>query len=150
LAEKEPEEPEDQSHWAKYLTVLISGYLEQSVKEVFLELSASYETTRLEQYIDNTWPKSRSMRSSVVQEILESFDEGWRQSFDGWLSDRENYKSELNSLIQGRYDVAHGKEANTNNITLGSARRRMEIAFELIEFLENLVLPPVATPATTA
>ena len=33
LADQSPEDPETQSHWAKYVSVLISGYLEQSLKD---------------------------------------------------------------------------------------------------------------------
>lgn len=140
LVKKTPEDPEDQSHWAKYLTVLISGYLEQSIKEIFLELTASHDAIKLEKYIATTWPDSRNMRSSVISEILERFDDSWKLQFDNWLVTQENYKSEINSLIGGRNDVAHGKEANTTNITLPSTRTRLNIAFEVVDFVENLVL----------
>lgn len=140
LAKKEPEDPEEQSHWAKYLTVLISGYLEQSIKEILLELSSSFGAVKLERYIESTWPNSRNMKSSSIAEILEQFDPSWRINFESWLSKEESYKSELNSLIGGRNDVAHGKEANTTGITLPSTLRRMSIAFELVEFLEALIL----------
>jgi hypothetical protein len=140
LAKKTPEDPEDQSHWAKYLTILISGYLEQSIKEIFFELTASHDAIRLEKYIAATWPDSRNMRSSVIAEILERFDDSWKLQFDSWLVGKENYKSEINSLIGGRNDVAHGKEANTTNITLPSTRTRLNIAFEVVDFVENLVL----------
>lgn len=54
LAKRKIEEPEEQAHWAKYLSVLISGYLEQSVKEILLEFTASHEAIRLGHYIEAT------------------------------------------------------------------------------------------------
>ena len=69
LAGREPEQPEDQSDWAKYLTVLISGYLEQSIKEILFEFAASHNAVHLSRYIEETWPESRNMKTSNIKEI---------------------------------------------------------------------------------
>lgn len=141
LARKTPEDPEEQAHWAKYLSVLISGYLEQSIKEVLFEYTASYEALRLGHYIEASWPESRNMKTSNINIILEHFDHSWGVSFIAWLLENDQYKAEINSLISSRNDIAHGKEANTTNVTLRSTRNRLLIAFDLIDFLESLVLP---------
>lgn len=140
LAEKTPEEPEEQADWAKYLCVLISGYLEQAFKEILLEFAGQHDANRLQNYIEGTWPESRNMKTANIREILNHFDQGWAASFDQWLAAGDQYKSEINSLIVSRNDIAHGKEANTTNVTLRSTRNRLRIVLELVEFLENLVL----------
>lgn len=144
LAQRSPEDSEDQAHWAKYLSVLISGYLEQSIKDVLFEYTAAYQAIRLGKYIEDTWPKSRGMKTSNILLILKQFDESWGESFLAWLNDNDQYKDKINSLIQNRHDIAHGKEANTTNVTLPSARTKLEIAFDLVDFLENLILPEEA------
>lgn len=80
------------------------------------------------------------MKTANIREILNYFDQGWAASFDQWLESGDQYKSEINSLIVSRNDIAHGKEANTTNVTLRSTRNRLRIVLELVEFLENLVL----------
>lgn len=140
LAAKTPEEPEEQADWAKYLCVLISGYLEQAFKEILLEFAGQHDANRLQNYIEGTWPESRNMKTANIREILNYFDQGWAASFDQWLESGDQYKSEINSLIVSRNDIAHGKEANTTNVTLRSTRNRLRIVLELVEFLENLVL----------
>lgn len=140
LAQRTPEDPEEQSHLAKYLSVLISGYLEQSVKEILLEFTDSHGAVPLGHYIQATWPESRNMKTSNIKDMLEQFDHSWGAAFNEWLAANDQYKSEINSLIGGRNDVAHGKEANTTNITLRSTRQRLQISFDVIDFLENLVL----------
>lgn len=140
LAKRKIEEPEEQAHWAKYLSVLISGYLEQSVKEILLEFTASHEAIRLGHYIEATWPESRNMKTSNIKDILEQFEHSWGVRFVEWLAANDQYKSEINSLIGSRNDVAHGKEANTTNVTLRSTKQRLKIAFEVVEYLEGLIL----------
>jgi len=61
----------------------------------------------------------------------------WSERFDGWVNQNER-KKELNEIIAWRNDIAHGKEANTNNVTLGSVSTKFRIACELIDFLEGL------------
>lgn len=140
LAKRKIEEPEEQAHWAKYLSVLISGYLEQSVKEILLEFTASHEAIRLGHYIKATWPESRNMKTSNIKDILEQFEHSWGVRFVEWLAANDQYKSEINSLIGSRNDVAHGKEANTTNVTLRSTKQRLQIAFEVVDYLEGLIL----------
>ncbi|MCP1232034.1 MAE_28990/MAE_18760 family HEPN-like nuclease [Acetobacter indonesiensis] len=139
LARKTPLDPEEQADWAKYLSVLISGYIEQSLKEILLEFVSRHETSRLEKYISDTWPDSRNMRISNIESILKCFDSGWSIEFSSWINSKENYKSEINSLISSRNDIAHGKEANTTNVTLRSMRSRLRISLEIIEKIENII-----------
>lgn len=140
LAQKTPPEPDEQADWAKYLSVLVSGYLEQAFKEILLEFADQHDANRLQSYIEATWPESRNMKTANIKDILNSFDHSWGTSFDQWIAAGDQYKSEINSLIASRNDIAHGKEANTTNVTLRSTRNRLRIALELVEFLEELVL----------
>lgn len=140
LAKKEPAEPDEQADWAKYLSVLVSGYLEQALKEILLEFADRHDASRLQNYIEATWPESRNMKVSNIKEILGHFDQVWVGKFDSWINCGDQYKSEINSLIASRNDIAHGKEANTTNVTLRSTRNRLRIALELVDFLEGLVL----------
>lgn len=69
LARKAPDEPEEQADWAKYLSVLVSGYLEQALKEILLEFAGRHDANRLQQYIAGTWPESRNMKTANIKEI---------------------------------------------------------------------------------
>ncbi|UWP91553.1 hypothetical protein K3X13_10830 [Aliiroseovarius crassostreae] len=140
LSRVRPEDPEEQAHWAKYLCILISGYLEQSVKDVVLEFSTSHSALRLSNYIESSWPRSRNMNIDNIKDILKKFEPAWRDSFVSWLQEDDRRKTNIDALMRSRNDIAHGKEANTNSVTLSASKQRMEVAFELIEFLEGLVL----------
>jgi hypothetical protein len=139
-----PEGPEEQSHWAKYLCILISGYLEQSVKEVLFEFGTSQKSPKLSNYIETSWPKSRNMNIDVIREILGKFDANWQSGFSTWLGSDDSLKRNMEALMRSRNDIAHGKEANTTNVTLTSSKERMLVAFQLIDFVEGLVLTPAA------
>lgn len=130
-------EIETHAHWAKYTCVLISGFIEQSVKEIVLEHASATSAPRMRKYIEGTWPSSKNMRCDAIREILDHLDIRWATSFDVWVGENER-KKEINEIIKWRNDVAHGKEANTNNITLGSVSNKFKIACELVDFIETL------------
>ena len=130
-------ELEVQAHWAKYTCVLISGFIEQAIKEIILEHASATAAPRIRRYVEGTWPSSRNMKCDAISEILINFDETWSRKFSFWIGEGER-KKEINEIIKWRNDIAHGKEANTNNVTIGSVRTKFEIACELVDFLESL------------
>lgn len=136
-------ELEVQAHWAKYTCVLISGYIEQAVKEIILEHASSASSPRIRKYVEGTWPNSKNMRCDAIREILNHLDQAWSSSFDSWVHADER-KKELNEIISWRNDIAHGKESNTNNVTLGSVSTKFQIACDLIDFLEALPVDEAA------
>lgn len=77
------------------------------------------------------------MKCDAISEILGHFDPAWQTSFDSWLGEKER-KKEINEIISWRNNIAHGKESNTNNVTLGSVKTKMNVACELVDFLESL------------
>ncbi|MGR3366703.1 HEPN domain-containing protein [Sagittula sp.] len=136
-------ELEIKAHWAKYTCVLISGYIEQAVKEIILEHASATSAPRIRKYIEGTWPNSKNMRCDAIRDILDNLDVTWSTRFDEWLGQDER-KKEINEIISWRNDIAHGKETNTNNVTLGSVSTKFKIACELIDFLEGLPLEEAA------
>lgn len=124
-----------QSHWAKYICVLISGYIEQSLKEIFLEHAAGRSPTRSSNYIRETWPNSRNMKSDAIDELAGCFDQKWSKDFNVWLGEKDR-KKEINEIVSWRNNIAHGKEAATNNVTLKSINTKFKIACDLVDFFE--------------
>jgi hypothetical protein len=129
---------EVKAHWAKYVCVLVSGYIEQSVKEILLEHAESKSSPRIVSYVTRTWPSSKNMACTAISEILQHFDVDWQKSFDDWSS-KDERKKEINEIISWRNNIAHGKESSTNNVTINSVGIKFNTACSLIDFLEGVV-----------
>ncbi len=100
------DDPELLAHWAKYLCVLVCGFLENSV-----ELCLSdYCRKRSDEYINNFISSElRSFHNPKMGKILEMFgafsktwEEDLRRSSDGRISDA------VNSIVANRHMIAHG------------------------------------------
>ena len=131
-------EADVQAHWVKYTCVLISGFIEQAVKEIALEHASAAYDNHVRKYFEYTWPNSRNMKCNAIIGLLGNFDDNWRASFENRLNDGERVR-EINEIVKWRNDTAHGKEANTNNVTLNSMKNKFRIACDLVDFVEELL-----------
>ena len=130
-------EIEVQAHWAKYNCVLISGYLEQAIKEILLGHVSASSPRRVVRYVETGWPSSKNMSVEAITKILNQFDQRWGERFEAWTRESER-KKEVNEIIKWRNDIAHGNEANTNNVTKASVAQKFKVACDLVDFVESL------------
>lgn len=148
---------ETQAEDAKYLAVLVSGYLEQAIKEVLLEYSSSISAPNVSKYIKDSWPTSKNMTVQNIENILKQFNEDWAVRFTDWLvatNTDENHdggsikrkgikiadrKSDVNTIVKWRNYIAHGQESKTTNVTLVSVREKFNTIKGLVSFIEELV-----------
>jgi len=135
--EDEGSSPETQAHSAKYLAVLVSGYLEQAIKEILLDYSTSGSRAQISRYIAETWPSSQNMSTKNIKTLLKKFDTKWSDDFSSWLDEEANRKGDINSIISWRNSIAHGQESNTTGVTLVSVKDKFLTVQSLVVFLES-------------
>lgn len=131
--------PESQAHNAKYLAVLVSGYLEQAIKELLLHYASQGTRSQISRYIEETWPTSRNMSADNIRKILNQFNTGWSQELSVWLEEGDNRKNDINSIVRWRNSIAHGQESNTTGVTLVSVRTAFSTIKDLVSFVEEMV-----------
>jgi hypothetical protein len=135
----EDSDPETQTHNAKYLAVLVSGYLEQAVKELLLHYAFQGARPEISRYIEETWPIYRNMNTKNINEILSRFNLKWSEEFLFWLEQDDNRKNNINSIVRWRNGIAHGQEANTTGVTLVSVRTAFTTIVGLVSLIDAMV-----------
>lgn len=131
---------ETQADNAKYLAVLVSGYLEQAIKELLLHYTSQGTRQQISKYIEKSWPISKNMNSENIQKILNQFDSTWSDEFNTWLGQDENRKGHINSIVEWRNSIAHGQESKTNGVTLVSVRKAFSTVSDVVSLIENMVM----------
>ena len=129
------------AHWAKYACVLVSGYLEQSIREIMIDFCTGKAAPSIARYIDRSWPKSANMRPEFILKIMEDFSEDWHLHVTGWLDqDSGSRRSTIKSIVTLRNNIAHGNESNTTGVTMVAVTEQFRVACSLVDELELLVL----------
>lgn len=130
-----------QAHKAKYLAVLISGYLEQAIKELLLHYTSQGTRSQISRYVEETWPKSRNMNADNINTILHQFHVIWSDEFLAWLDEDVDRKKHINSIVSWRNGIAHGQESNTTGVTLVSVRSAFTTITDLVSWIDARVNP---------
>ena len=94
------------SDFARYLCVLVSGYLEKAVAELVLEHARRSGGPSLQRFVELKTRRFTNANAQRLQNLLSSFDSDWRQSLESFLVDE--IKDAVDSVVDLRNTIAHG------------------------------------------
>ena len=101
------QDAELQSDFARYLCVLVSGYIEKALIELVLEHARQRGAPTLQRFVEQqTTKRFNNPNASRVQELLGSFDTGWQKEIEKFLIDER--KDAVDSIVALRNAIAHG------------------------------------------
>jgi len=133
---KDPD-PELLADFARYLCVLVSGFLEQSVIEILLEHTRGQASPSIQRFAGTKLQRFSTANAHNVKELIGSFDPAWYGDLDAYLV--AEHKDALDSVVNIRHAVAHGRFVG---VTLAAARRYYERVKEVVNHISNLCLGP--------
>ncbi|CAN2040137.1 RiboL-PSP-HEPN domain-containing protein [Candidatus Magnetomoraceae bacterium gMMP-15] len=125
---------EIQSHWAKYLCVYTAGFIENSVKEIFMDFVNSSASSPVSNYANSILRKIQNPKSERIVQITRSFKKSWGKKLKQFISE-ENRGDAIDSIMQNRHLIAHGKYSG---ITVARVSQYMSKAIEVLEYTEKL------------
>ena len=124
---------EMQGHWARYICVLTSGYVENAVREIYGQYvrKNSYSQAVI-RYTTKQLESIQNPRPEKLIKTAASFDPTWGRDLEAHLA--QNFRGEaLNSIMSNRHLIAHGR---SSNITVGQVNLYLGKAVEVAEFME--------------
>jgi hypothetical protein len=129
-------EPDDEkkSHLAKYICILISGFLENAVYEIYRDYAVSKVTdAKVLQFVEGRLKDINNPNGNRLIDIASQFDDVWSSDLDGYLNEN-NRKGAIGSIIKNRHKIAHGQ---SSDITLNLIKQYWSRVVEVTEFIEN-------------
>jgi len=79
----------------------------------------------------------KSMNASNLEDLVGSFDKGWRETLSRYLEEDENRNS-LNNLIGARHALAHG---GGSRISSSLVREYRDVAKGTVDILQEMFIP---------
>lgn len=103
------------SHYSRYLCVLISGYFEQSVKELVVQYCRDRSASQIVRYVNGQISQLRNVNREKLKNLMESLDPEWWQVL---LRDREAELDTLDSVAAIRNAISHGLDTGITMATV--------------------------------
>ena len=129
-------DPELLADFAKYLCILVAGFIEKSFSEIALEHARKCGAPTLQNFVERNTSKFTNANTAKIIQFLGAFDSGWRVSIEDYLVDEK--KAAIDSIYGLRNNIAHG-------ISVGITYTRMKSYYatikDVVAYAQNLCIP---------
>ena len=127
-----PQEDEILAHWARYLCIQVSGFLEVSIKTIYREYAKNTSAPNIQNYVTKQLSNFQNPTSGKISDLVGSFNPEWKRELNDIIEGE--IKASIDSIVNIRNKVAHGEDSG---IRLSTIKNYYENAVKLIFFLEN-------------
>lgn len=122
-----------QAHWARYICILASGFLENALTEVYSHYARSCANPEVADYVESTLSKVQNPNANKFLQTARGFSKAWEESLDLFLAS-EGRKEAIDAIMANRHLIAHGKDSG---ITLTRIKEYLSKSVQVIEFIEG-------------
>jgi hypothetical protein len=127
-----PSDPEILSHWAKYLCVLISGFLETGIAAIYVQYAQDRSHKNVTNYVTSELDFFMNPSMEKILVLAGSFDKGWRKELENLVEGE--MKEAIDSISSNRNQIAHGEDIG---LTLGTISRYYVQARKLVKAIDE-------------
>ena len=125
---------EVQADFAKYFCVLVSGFLENAVIALLLDVAERRSAPEIAYFVERQLDWWTNPNAEKIAKLLGDFNPDWRLDAETYLVDER--KATVNSLVSLRHRIAHGESVGTS---LGQVTAYYATAVEVVAFIADLV-----------
>jgi hypothetical protein len=105
-------EPDEEllAHWAKYLCVLTSGFIENSLRIILTQFAKNKANQQVANFVESRIRMITNLNEERIGQLLGAFSSEWRDKFTGKRTDAQ--KAAIDSVIANRHLIAHGQSVS--------------------------------------
>ncbi|MFQ5949777.1 MAG: HEPN domain-containing protein [Nitrospiria bacterium] len=96
-----------QSHWARYLCVLVSGFLENSVRAIYRQYSRKKAAPYVANYVDAQLKGFQNPKMEKILELTKLFSSEWESELRSVTQGEP--KDAVDSIVANRHRISHGE-----------------------------------------
>lgn len=126
------EQTELRAHWARYICVLVSGFLENSLKELYSHYARSCSAPAVANYVEVQLERLQNPRAQRFVETAQAFDKRWANDLAAFMEE-EGRKEAIDAIMANRHQIAHGKDSG---ITLARISDYLAKSVRVLDFIE--------------
>ena len=133
IAEASVQDFELQAHWGRYLCVLVAGFLENAIAEIYTDFVNSAASEPVASFASLTLGRIQNPNSQRFVDTARSFKQSWAEDLEKFLME-QGRKEAIDSIIANRHAIAHGRDSG---ITVVRVIQFLDRCVEVMEFIED-------------
>lgn len=121
------------SSLARYLCVLVAGFLETSIREILIDHAQKTSSVNVVTFVSNRLEHMRSPYMDNILDLLGSFSEDWKKAVKDAVR-KADLGQHIDAIAKDRNEIVHGAQLD---ITYGQISSYYEKAVELVSIIER-------------
>lgn len=126
-----------QAHWARYLCILLSGLVENGIKELYSDYIKVSAQKPVADYAIAYLQTIQNPKAEKILTTVGAFKKEWRQQLEDFVSEKGR-KDAIDSVMSNRNNIAHGKDVGITLVRLHDFYKKI---IEVLEYIENQCNP---------
>ena len=121
------------SYLAKYLCIISSGFVEDSIRYIFGRFSENKSHIHVSNYVNDRLYYFQNAKADEIDKLTYSFSKEWGHKLEDFFTDE--MKDSINTIVNNKNLIAHGKNSG---ITYRDMKKHWANSIKLVKFLKSL------------
>jgi len=120
-----------QSHWAAYLCVLVSGYIETSVQEIYSDYSIRKSDVNVARFVQKNLKFFNNPKMDKILNLTRKFNIEWEKQLQA--STEGELKDSIDTIVANRNRIAHGENVGITYVRIKTYYINAKKVIKIIE-----------------
>jgi len=121
-----------QSHWARYLCILVSGFLETSVQAIYTQYAKERAAENVANYVTSRLRRFTNPNMEDILRLAGTFNQEWRHCLG--VATEGELKEAVDSIVANRNRIAHGADVG---LTYVAIKRYYQNVVKVVDLIES-------------
>lgn len=123
-----------QGHWGKYLCVIVAGFLENAISQIYIDFTESSSSPAVASFARAQLLKINNPKSSKFVEIATAFKKEWGLDLQQYFVGNVRTKEAIDSVMTNRHLIAHGKTAT---VSISQIKNYFQDSLKVLDYIES-------------
>ena len=125
---------EMRAQWAQYLCVLVSGFIEESVRTTLGHYASGRSSKQVANYVQGKLRRVTNLNMTRIVDLLSQFDPDVGKQLDE--KTHGELKDAIDSIVANRHSIVHGRSVS---VTYAMVKDWYKKAVRVMEILSSLL-----------
>ncbi len=122
-----------QSQWARYLCVLVSGFLETSIRSIYGEFARRTASPYVANFVKCELGSFQNPKMGKILDLTRAFNPQWANQLEA--ATEGQLKDAVDSVVANRIQIAHGRDVG---ITYARIKGYYEDVIQVVDLIEGM------------
>lgn len=120
------------SHWSRYLCILVSGLIEETVRIIYIDYARKNGHINVANFVSSELKDFQNAKYGKILDLVKKFSPEWGSNLENALFLKPEVKDAIDSVVSNRHLISHGKDTGISLSTIQSYYNEIKRFIEIL------------------